>query len=202
MRRPAPISGSTCCGLSGRISPPNPRTAGPNVGPPRRVPPRAAGSVPCVVFCIARCLLEHDNMSHTSNGSLRAPEIHPNQLRTLRLLLEHADVAERLDRPRWEFALDLRRLSAAGVTVRDLGELIRQQAIEHRLEISGPRSRGRRFQELPIRRTSIQRTPFRRTPLQWTSGVALAPRGGRRMAVPCFPHRVPTCCNSGCRGRR
>jgi hypothetical protein len=66
----------------------------------------------------------------------------------LRLLLEAHDTAATLDRDKWDFALEIEALKAAGLNHTDLRSLVSQDLAEHRVEQT-PRGAKRRAFRLP-----------------------------------------------------
>jgi hypothetical protein len=68
----------------------------------------------------------------------------PLRLALGRLKKAH-DAARRLDRPKWDFAVEIHDLEEAGIDHDDLRSLICQRLAEHALETTHPRGKRRTF---------------------------------------------------------
>ena len=88
-----------------------------------------------------------DRPRASRNGRLAEPTPASHQAAISFLLQAHRE-AERRKLPDWEFAVEIEALERIGVTVNDLRSLIADGYIEHRIEVTGRRSKRRVFRRV------------------------------------------------------
>jgi hypothetical protein len=109
----------------------------------------------------------------------------------MRQLLKAHDIAHELNRPKWEFAVELEALEKTGGDRNDLRALICEGLVEHALETTPVRSRRRRFRRI----STLRLTPASCFVLSdW--GLAISSHGSGSKAAndaTLTPPTVPPC---------